>query len=364
MSVLKSLMRVLKNPYATIAKDGLVCGDISGYIDTGIYTLNALISGKLINGGFPKGKVVALAGEKGTGKTFILLNALANYLDKDPKAQVLLFESEGALTKQILKERNIDLDRVAIFPVSTVEEFRHQSLLALEYLVEKWEKNKEYPNIVMALDSLGMLGTEFEQETSRTNDNKADMGKRAQLIKSVFRNITLKLSLLQIPMIITNHTYKGMGKYDPTKMGGGQGLEFAASIIIFLSKQAVKEEIKSGKSKIKHLMGNNIIFIVHKGRLTMEGSRASVGLNFKGGIGRNNGLLELFVEAGIIKQAGAWFSYNEDQIGQGKKNAYVSLDLLLYDDLLNVLEPFIEKKYCYGSSHTEIETIPEEKTNE
>lgn len=353
MSVLKGLIKTLKNPYATIAKDGLICGDISGYIDTGIYTLNALTSGKLLGGGFPKGKVVALAGEKGTGKTFILINSLAKHLNKNLKAEVILFESEGALTKKMLEERGVDLDRVAVFPVSTVEEFRHQSLLALEYLDKKWEKDGEYPDVVVALDSLGMLGTEFEQETSRTNDNKADMGKRAQLIKSVFRNITLKLSLLQIPMIITNHTYKGMGKYDPTKMGGGQGLEFAASIIIFLSKRAVREEAKTGKSKIKQLMGNDITFIVHKGRLTIEGSRATVGLNFKGGIDRNSGILELLVEAGIVKQAGAWFSYNEERIGQGKKNAYKTLDNFLNNDLLNELEPFIQEKYCYGSANTE-----------
>ena len=362
MSLISGILKELKNPYASIAKDGLICGDISGYVDTGIYMLNALISGDIINGGFPKGKVCALAGEKGTGKTFILINSLAKHLEADKEAEVILFESEGALTKDLLEDRGVDINRVAVCPVATVEDFRHQSILALEFLEEKWKKTGEYPNITICLDSLGMLGTEHEQNTSRTNDNKADMGKRAQLIKSVFRNITLKLSLLQIPMIITNHTYKGMGKYDATKMGGGQGLEFAASIIIFLVKYAVKEEKKqTGKGKIKQLMGNDISFILHKGRLTMEGSRVTVGLDFKGGIGQYNGLLEIMVEAGLITQAGAWFSYGEERIGQGKKKAYLNLpDIIKSNNIFDKLQPYIEKKYCYGVYNHEDDVVKEE----
>jgi len=350
MSVLDRVLKSINNPYATIAKDGLICGDISGYIDTGIYTLNGLISGQMIDGGFPKGKVVALAGEKGTGKTFILLNSLRKYLDSNLKAEVILFESEGALTKELLIDRGIDINRVAIIPVATVEELRYQSLVILETLEEYLSETGEYPEVVMCLDSLGMLGTEFEQNTSRTNDNKADMGKRAQLIKSVFRNITLKLSLLQVSMIITNHTYKGMGKYDPTKMGGGQGLEFAASIIIFLNKSAVREDSPSGKGKdrIKHLIGNNITFIVHKGRMTIEGSRAILGLDFKKGIDQYAGLLPLLISSGVFEKKGSWISHNGDNIAQGDKQFYKNIDEIINNDIITELEPYIVEKFCYG----------------
>lgn len=345
MSLLKGIMKAIDNPYASIATDGLICGDISGYVNTGIHVLNALISGD-IKGGFPKGKVTALAGEKGTGKTFLLLKALKEYLDSHPKGEIVFFESEGALTKQLLEERGLDLKRVSIIPVSTAEELRHQALVALEYIESQWDKKKGFPDVVFCLDSLGMLGTNHEVETSRSNENKADMGKRAQLIKSVFRTITLKLSLLQIPMIITNHTYKGMGKYDPTKMSGGQGLEYAASIIIFLSKSADKE----GKDKIKTLVGNKITFIVHKGRMTIEGSRASVGLSFKGGISRYAGLVDWFVKAGVFEKSGAWYSWGEERIGQGEKNVYSNLPKIIESDpkLLDSLNPYIEEQFCYG----------------
>jgi RecA/RadA recombinase len=321
----------------------------------------------MLNGGFPKGKVVALAGEKGTGKTFILLNSLRNYLNSNPKAEVIFFESEGALTKELLINRGIDVSRVAIIPISTVEELRHQSLLVLDELENVWNATGEYPEVVMCLDSLGMLGTEFEQNTSRTNDNKADMGKRAQLIKSVFRNITLKLSLLQISMIITNHTYKGMGKYDPTKMGGGQGLEFAASIIIFLNKTAVREEKATGKGKdkIKHLIGNDITFIVHKGRMTIEGSRAILGLDFKKGINQYAGILSLFISAGIFVKKGAWISYNGVNVAQGDKQFYNNVDKIVTDGIISELEPYIEEKFCYGIVNSnQIEEIIDENTED
>jgi len=344
MSVLKGVLKAINNPYATIAKDGLICGDISGYVDTGVYTLNALVSGDL-RGGFPKGKVVALAGEKGVGKSFILLKALKEYLNSDSENEVIFFESEGALNQDLLVDRGIDIDRVSIIPVSTVEEFRHQVLVALDYIEDIWNQTGEHSKVLMCLDSLGMLGTDHEVNTSRTNDNKADMGKRAQLIKSVFRNVTLKLSLLQIPMIITNHTYKGMGQYDPTKMSGGQGLEFAASIIIFISKSGVKDP----KEKLKKLMGNNLTFIVHKGRMTIEGSRAVVGLDFKGGIGRYNGLVDMFIKAKIFNKSGAWFTWGEEKIGHGEKQVYENLPNFINDDLINELQPYIEKTFCYGA---------------
>jgi len=366
MSVLQRALKAAKNPYASIARDGLICGDITGYVGTGVFVLNALISGKL-DGGFPKGRVTALAGEKGTGKTFILLKALKEYLDADIENEVIFFESEGAITKDLLEERGLDTERVAIFPVATVEELRNQALVILEDLEVEWNKTKEYPKVTFCLDSLGMLGTLHEFETARTNDNKADMGKRAQLIKSVFRTITLKLSLLQIAMVITNHTYKGMGKYDPTKMSGGQGLEFAASIIIFLSKSGVKEggkESESGSEKIKNLVGNNITFIVHKGRMTIEGSRAVVGLDFKGGIGRFNGLVEWFVAAGVFKKAGSWYSYGTDRLGQGEKQVYAILPSIISEELISELQPFVEQKFCYGVYSDNVEYTPDDETEE
>ena len=345
MTVLKGLMKVINNPYASIADDGLICGDIHGYMNTGIYALNALISGDT-RGGYPQGKIVCLAGEKGTGKTFLLLKGLKEHLDADPENEVLFFESEGSLFKKMLQERGLDLTRITIAPITTIEDFRTQAVNALDYLIDKQEETGEFPKLAMCLDSLGMLGTDAELQTAKTGENTADMGRRAQLTKSAFRLITLKMSLLRIPMIVTAHTYKGMGKYNPKKLSGGQGPELAASIIVFLSKTGVKSD--KGNAKIKNLVGNNITFILHKGRMTIEGSKMVIGLDFKKGIQRNNGMIPLLIDAGIITKSGSWFSYGEERIGQGEKSVYKVIDTIVTDDVLDDLQPFIEDKFCYG----------------
>lgn len=357
MSVLAGIMKAINNPYATIAKDGLICGDIHGYMDSGCYALNALVSGEL-KGGYPWGKIVCLAGEKGTGKTFLLLKGLKGFLDADPENEVIFFESEGALTQEILEERGLDTDRVTIAPVSTIEEFRTQAINTLDYLIDKKEGTMneagtkrsggdgKFPKLALCLDSLGMLGTNHETATAASGDNKADMGKRAQLIKSTFRLITLKMSLLRIPMIVTAHTYKGMGKYDAKKLSGGQGVELAASIIVFLTKSGIKEE---GKAKIQALAGNTIKFILHKGRMTIEGSKMDIPLDFKDGIKRNNGIIPLLVEAGLLTKKGAWYSYKDEKnIAQGEKKMYELIDDLVDDEMLDDLQPYIVERFCYG----------------
>lgn len=357
MSVLQGIMKRINNPYATIAEDGLICGDIHGYMDSGCYALNALISGKL-KGGYPWGKIVCLAGEKGTGKTFLLLKGLKGFLDVDPENEIVFFESEGALTLEILEERGLDTSRISIVPVSTIEEFRTQAVNTLDYLIDQkegtWNEKKTersggtgvFPKVALCLDSLGMLGTNHETSTAISGENKADMGKRAQLIKSTFRLITLKMSLMRIPMVVTAHTYKGMGKYDPKKLSGGQGVELAASIIVFLSKSGVKAE---GKAKIKALAGNIIKFILHKGRMTIEGSKMDIGLDFKKGIKRNNGIIPLLVEAKLLSKSGSWYSYGDQKnIAQGEKQMYSMIDDFMTDEILEQLQPYIEDRFCYG----------------
>lgn len=366
MSLLKGIIKETANPYATIAKDGIIGGDIDYFFDSGNYVLNALISGDMLNGGFPSGKVVALAGEKGSGKTFVLTKAIKKFLDADLEREVVLFESEGAVTQKMLIERGIDMDRIAIFPIATVEDLRHQSLKALKYIdgkqQEKIKKDKDagYAKVLFALDSLGMLGTEWETNMVDSGDSKADMGKRAGLIKSVFRMITLKLGILQIPMIITNHTYSSMNN-SGKKMGGGTGLEFAASIIIFLSKSKDKVE---GKEKIKSQVGNIVYFTVEKGRFTIEGSNAPIPLSFKEGITQWSGILPLLVSAGLVEKKGAWYKDMEGKsLGQGEKRFYSKASEYVTDEMMDKLIPYVNERFKYGTYEDE-EEIEEEKTPE
>ena len=118
MNFLKSIVKEIDNEYASIVSDGVSAGDCDSFIDTGCYLFNALVSGS-IRGGIPANKITAIAGESSTGKTFFVLSIVKSFLDNHPEAGVIYFESESAITKQMIEERGIDSSRMIIVPVTT-----------------------------------------------------------------------------------------------------------------------------------------------------------------------------------------------------------------------------------------------------
>ena len=125
----KSAAVAIGNEYAGLVSDG-ASGDVDSFIDTGSYIFNALLGGS-IHRGLPSNKITAIAGESATGKTFFVLGMCKNFLDKNPDGGIIFFESESALTKDIIEDRDIDSSRMVIMPVTTVQEFRHQAICLL-----------------------------------------------------------------------------------------------------------------------------------------------------------------------------------------------------------------------------------------
>ena len=122
-----------------------------------------------------------------------------------------------------------------MFPVTTVQEFRTQLLKVLTNILNKNEADRK--PIMLCLDSLGMLSTTKEVEDTADGKETRDMT-RAQVLNSAFRVLTLKLGRAKVPMVVTNHTYDVVGSMFPTKeMGGGSGLKYAASTIVYLSRK-------------------------------------------------------------------------------------------------------------------------------
>ena len=232
MSFLQDVVKEIGNEYASLVSDGVAAGDTSNFIDTGSYIFNGLVSGS-IYGGIPGNKITAIAGESSTGKTFFCLGVVQHFLESNPDAGVIYFESESALSKDQIEERGIDSTRMMIVPVTTVQEFRTQSIRILDKYLQQPEDQRQ--PLMFVLDSLGMLSTSKEVEDSEAGKDTRDMT-RAQVVKSIFRVLTLKLGKANVPMLVTNHTYDVVGSYIPTKeMGGGSGLKYAASTIIYLS---------------------------------------------------------------------------------------------------------------------------------
>ncbi len=201
---LNKLIKESGNKFASVVTDGLDGADISGFTDTGSMMFNALLSGSL-SGGIPNNKIVALAGEAATGKTYFTIGILSKFLQDNPDGVVLYFDSEQAVTSDMFVSRGVDPDRIAVLPVNTIEEFRFQAIKMVDKYLE--EKEEERKPMMIVLDSLGMLSTEKEMTDTAEGKSVRDMT-RAQMVKSTFRVLTLKLGKAKIPMIMTNHTYQ------------------------------------------------------------------------------------------------------------------------------------------------------------
>jgi len=334
MNFLKSIVKEIDNEYASIVSDGVSAGDCDSFIDTGCYLFNALVSGS-IRGGIPANKITAIAGESSTGKTFFVLSIVKSFLDNNPEAGVIYFESESAITKQMIEERGIDSSRMIIVPVTTVQEFREQSIKILD----KLGKEEERPPMMFVLDSLGMLSTTKEIEDASAGKETRDMT-RAQIVKSIFRILTLKLGKLKIPMLVTNHTYDVVGAYIPTKeMGGGSGLKYAASTIIYLGKKKDKDGTE--------VVGNIIKAETHKSRLSKENKRVELRLSYKSGLDSYYGLLGLGEKYGVFTKTG-----NRIQIGEAKvypKNIYENPEKYFTPEVMQALDECAKKEYSYGA---------------
>lgn len=292
---IKSLLKVSGNDYADVAANGVEAGDILGFIDTGAYSLNAAISGS-IYGGWPIGKVSMLAGDPSAGKTFALLTTCKVFLDSDPENVVVYFESESAISKDMLVDRGIDVKRFVIMPVTTIQEFRTQAVKVLDHYIETRKKGES--KLMFGLDSLGMLSTSKEMEDTASGSETRDMTRPA-IIKSAFRVLTLKLGRAQVPLIVTNHTYATMDQYNPKEIAGGSGAKYAASTIVILNKRKDKDGTE--------VVGNNIRAVVAKSRLTREFSQVEVLIRFETGMQRYWGLLEIAEETGVFKKVGNKF---------------------------------------------------------
>ena len=334
---LKQIVKDVNNDYASLASDGIAGGDVTSFIDTGSYSFNALLSGS-IYGGLPANRITAIAGEAATGKTFFALGICKNFLDTSPDAGIIYFESENAISKSLIESRGVDSKRVVVYPVATVQEFRTQAIQIIDKYLAQPEDVRQ--PIMFVLDSLGMLSTTKEMEDTAAGKETRDMT-RSQIVKSAFRVLTLKLGKANIPMIMTNHTYDVIGSMFPQKeMGGGSGLKYAASSIVYLGKRKEKEG--------SEVIGNIIHCKNYKSRITKENAMIDVKLTYTKGLDKYYGLLELAEEAGIFKKISTRYElpsgiklYGKQILNEPEKH--------FTEEILDKIDEFAKDKFTYGS---------------
>jgi RecA/RadA recombinase len=335
---LKDIIKDVGNEYATLVSEGVDSADVTSFIDTGSYSFNALLSGSIF-GGLPSNKITAIAGEAATGKTFFALGICKNFLDKDKEAGIIYFESESAISKEMIVSRGVDASRMVIVPVATVQEFRNQSIKILDKYLEQPE-DKRKP-LMFVLDSLGMLSTTKEMEDTAEGKETRDMT-RSQIVKSTFRVLTLKLGKAKVPMIMTNHTYDVIGSMYPQKeMGGGSGLKYAASSIIYLGKRKEKDADNE-------VIGNIIHCKNYKSRLTKENAQIDVRLTYKSGLDRYYGLLEIAEEEGIFKKVSTRYELPDGTKVFGK-SINDEPEKYFTKEILKQIDEATKKKFLYGA---------------
>jgi RecA/RadA recombinase len=335
MDFLKDIVKEIGGEYTQLASD---IDETETYVDTGSYIFNALVSGSIF-GGVSGNKITAIAGESSTGKTFFSLAVVKNFLDTHSDGYCLYFDTEAAITKSLLESRGIDTSRLVVVNVVTIEEFRGKALKAVDiYLKKPVEERKP---CMFVLDSLGMLSTEKEI-TDALNDKQVRDMTKSQLVKGAFRMLTLKLGQANIPMIVTNHTYDVIGAYVPTKeMGGGSGLKYAASTIIYLGKKKEKDGTE--------VVGNIIKAKTAKSRLSKENQEVEVRLYYdERGLDRYYGLLELGEEVGMWKNVAGRYEINGKKIYA--KEILKNPDQYFTEEVMQQLDAAAKQQFSYGTN--------------
>ena len=335
MDFLKELVKEIGDEYTQVAAD---IQENERFIDTGSYIFNGLVSGS-IYGGVSSNRITAIAGESSTGKTYFSLAVVKNFLDSNRDGYCLYFDTEAAVNKGLLESRGIDMKRLVVVNVVTIEEFRTKALKAVDIYLKTPEEDRK--PCMFVLDSLGMLSTEKEIRDALDDKQVRDMTK-SQLVKGAFRMLTLKLGQANIPLIVTNHTYDVIGSYVPTKeMGGGSGLKYAASTIIYLTKKKEKDQ--------KEVIGNIIKAKTHKSRLSKENREVNIRLYYdERGLDRYYGLLELGELGGLWKNVAGRYQLNDKKIYA--KEILKNPTEYFTDDIMEKLDSIAKEYFSYGTN--------------
>lgn len=338
MSDIKDLIKAMADSGASLLAEGSNSAEITGYIDTGSFMLNMLLSGDMFHG-MPDNKILGIAGDPATGKTYIAQSIAASFQRKFDEGIVDYGDTESSVTRESFSNRGCDPARVIITEKRTIEAYRFH----LDNLLSAYKKMKDRPKLMTILDSLGGLITEKLVEDTAQGKMVADPGRRAQLIKQTFQLYTLELALLGIPMVVTNHVYTTIGNYIPTKeMAGGGGLRYFADYIIFLSKSKMRNK------ETKQVTGIEVTVSNYKNRLARENASVDILIDYTTGLDRYYGLLEAATDSGLVEQKGSFYVFPDGRKTNGRKEVDQNPEAFFTESLLQDLNRVLKPQYTYG----------------
>lgn len=266
-----------------------------GWVDTGIYALNWLISGDFL-GGYPVGRITEMDGDPGTGKSLLCEMGI-----KDPTLDlVIYFDTEAAINNDFLKFLGVDNSKILYQPIDTVEQLTSVCQEVLDTVIANNQSNKK---ILMIIDSVALASTEKEMDP----EGGQDMGYKARMLRKFFRVYARKIEKYNIALLATNHyTQKVGASYGPSKVTtGGSGLMYAASVRLDLRV----EELELDK-KLESLGASSITLLAktEKNRCFSPKRKVHFVLDFEKGVSRFSGLFKILLDYGLAQKNGAWCS--------------------------------------------------------
>lgn len=336
------------NPFASFL-DKSTLSRVDKWISTGSYVLDAIISGKMRNGGIPNGRLTMLYGESMTYKSSLVQKVLAN-AQKEGMIPVV-FDSENAIDPEGAERLGLDISKVKHVPIFNIEQCRNSLHKFLTGVKEKGLEGK----FIVAIDSLGNLESALETARIEKDSTSVDMGTRARAIKSLLRTCTQMSAITKTPIIITNHLYDNPGDLHPTlvkNMPGGKACVYLPSVSVQLMRKPVKEDAVKSETGTTAVSQRNYVGIIvraltAKNRFVKQYLEGELYVSFNNGADKYHGLLELAVDLGIIQASGPTYSYNGEKLGFAK--SFIKNADFWEQQIIPKIEEKIKTEWAYSS---------------
>ncbi|SEQ68730.1 recombination protein RecA [Lentzea xinjiangensis] len=287
-------------------------------------------------GGLPRGRVVEIYGPESSGKTTVALHAVANAQKAGGIAAFI--DAEHALDPEYAKKLGVDTDALLVSQPDTGE----QALEIADMLVRSGALD------ILVIDSVAALVPRAEIE-GEMGDNH--VGLQARLMSQALRKITGALSSSGTTAIFINQLREKIGVMfgSPETTTGGKALKFYASVRLDVRRI---ETLKDGGEPV----GNRTRVKVVKNKVAPPFKQAEFDILYGKGVSREGSLIDMGVDQGILRKSGAWYTYEGDQLGQGKENARKFL--LDNPDIANEIEKRIKDKLGIGATLDADESAP------
>ena len=347
------------NDSASMLSDAL--SNIETFDDTGCCMLNALLSGRIVGGGFPEGRMTVLAAPSSVGKSYIGLQAAA--LAQKKGKRILIFDSENAIDREFATNLGLDVTKVKYFPVKSIEQCKNSMYAFLNFVDQQGMKGQFF----ILVDSLGGMMSEMDFKRLEDESSSADMGTLAKSMKQFIKMMTNMSARTKTTIVCTNHIFDNPGQMFPSlekNMSGGKSVKYFSSTVLQLSAVQVKEgdaDRKTGDEAAigsKGMTGIAIRGLSIKNRVVKPYMEGSMYISWQKGLRKYYGLLELAQEFDLIyNKAGKLYIRATEEGAEDKyigTKQEIQTSKKFWDEYIPTLQEKITENWTYNGSNLDL----------